>query len=346
DEMKLNALMDTIAPKPIENIIFNENGQNFTAQAEANSFIGVKNAAGEFVGYGYVDSTGNVSGYLNQVYLKGEELTFIVIDKAGNQSIEFKQNALTDDIAPNPIENIIFDINGQNFTAQAEADSRIEVKNAVGEVVGSGSTDNMGNVSGYFYQVYLHGEELTFVVVDRAGNRSTEVKQNALIDDISPNPIENIVLDSNGQNFTAQAEVNTRIEVKNATGEVVGYGYVDSTGNVSGYFNQVYLHGEELTFVVIDQASNRSIEVKHNALIDDVAPSAASNITLTSDGLLFGEAEPNATIEIIDQYGAVIATTYVWYDGTFNQWINLSQYQTQNLSIVVKDIAGNRSEVA
>ncbi|EXB54838.1 Ig-like domain-containing protein, partial [Acinetobacter sp. 1475718] len=174
-------------------------------------------------------------------YLKGEELTFIVIDKAGNQSIEFKQNALTDDIAPNPIENIIFDINGQNFTAQAEADSRIEVKNAVGEVVGSGSTDNMGNVSGYFYQVYLHGEELTFVVVDRAGNRSTEVKQNALIDDISPNPIENIVLDSNGQNFTAQAEVNTRIEVKNATGEVVGYGYVDSTGNVSGYFNQVYL---------------------------------------------------------------------------------------------------------
>ncbi|WP_271651749.1 hypothetical protein, partial [Acinetobacter baumannii] len=64
--------------------------------------------------------------------------------------------------------------------------------------IGSGSTDSMGNVSGYFYQVYLHGEELTFVVVDRAGNRSTEVKQNALIDDIAPNPIENILLDANG----------------------------------------------------------------------------------------------------------------------------------------------------
>ena len=345
-EFKQNALMDTIGPNPIENITFNENGQSFTAQAEANSFISVKNAAGGFVGYGYVDSTGNVSGYFNQVYLKGEELTFIVIDRAGNQSIEFKQNALTDDIAPNPIENIVLDINGQNFTAQAEADSRIEVKNAVGEVVGSGSTDSMGNVSGYLYQVYLHGEELTFVVVDRAGNRSTELKQNALIDDIAPNPIENIVLDSNGQNFTAQAEVNTRIEVKNAAGEVVGFGYVDGAGNVSGYFNQVYLHGEELTFIVVDIAGNRSIEVKQNALIDDVAPPAASNITLTSDGLLLGEAEPNATIEIIDQYGAVITTTYVWYDGTFNQWINLSQYQTQNLSIVVKDIAGNRSEVA
>ncbi|MCG9480575.1 biofilm-associated Ig-like repeat protein Blp1 [Acinetobacter pittii] len=345
DEVKLNALMDTIAPNPIENIIFNENGQNFTAQAEANSFISVKNAAGEFVGYGYVDSTGNVTGYFNQVYLKGEELTFIIIDRAGNPSVEFKQNALTDDIAPNPIENIVLNENGQNFTAQAEADSRIEVKNTAGEVVGSGSTDSMGNVSGYLYQVYLHGEELTFVVIDRAGNRSTEIKQNALIDDIAPNPIENIVLDSNGQNFTAQAEANTRIEVKNAASEVVGFGYVDCAGNVSGYFNQVYLHGEELTFIVVDIASNRSVEVKQNALIDDVAPPAASNITLTSDGLLFGEAEPNATIEIIDQYGAVITTTYVWYDGTFNQWINLSQYQTQNLSIVVKDQAGNRSEV-
>ncbi|QSB53148.1 Ig-like domain repeat protein [Acinetobacter calcoaceticus] len=345
-ELKLNALVDTITPDPIENIIFDENGQNFTAQAEANSFIGVKNAAGEFVGYGYVDSAGNVTGYFNQVYLKGEELTFIVIDKAGNQSVEFKQNALIDDIAPNPIENIVLNENGQNFTAQAEADSRIEVKNTVGEVIGSSYVDSTGNVSSSFNQVYLHGEELTFVVVDRAGNRSIEVKQNALIDDVAPNPIENIVLDSNGQNFTAQAEANTRIEVKNAAGEVVGYGYVDGAGNVSGYFNQVYLHGEELTFIVVDIAGNRSIEVKQNALIDDVAPPAAANITLASDGLLFGEAEPNTTVEIIDQYGALITTTYVGYDGRFYQLINLSQYQTQNLSIVVKDIAGNQSEVA
>ncbi|PWG99298.1 type I secretion protein [Acinetobacter baumannii] len=345
DEMKLNALMDTIAPKPIENIIFNENGQNFTAQAEANSFISVKNAAGEFVGYGYVDSTGNVSGHFNQVYLKGEELTFIVIDKAGNQSIEYKQNALTDDIAPNPIENIVLNKNGQNFTAQAEADSQIEVKNTAGEVVGSGYVDSIGNVSGSFNQVYLHGEELTFVVVDRAGNRSTEVKQNALIDDIAPNQIENIVFDVNGQYFTGHAEADTRIEVLDQFGNRAGWGYVDSQGNVIGYFNQVYLHGEELTFIVVDIAGNRSVEVKQNALIDNVAPPAAANITLTSNGLLFGEAEPNSTVEIIDQYGAVITTTYVWYDSTFNQWINLSQYQTQNLSIVVKDQAGNRSEV-
>ncbi|MFX9524050.1 Ig-like domain-containing protein [Acinetobacter baumannii] len=344
-EFKQNALIDTIAPNPIENIIFNENGQSFTAQAEAGSSIDVLDQTGNKIGFGYTDSSGNVSGYFQQVYLHGEELTFVVIDRAGNCSVEVKQSALNDDVAPNPIENIVLDLNGQNFTAQAEANSQIEIKNNNGDVVGYGSADSAGNVSGYLYQVHLHGEELTFIVVDRAGNRSTEVKQNALIDDIAPNQIENIVFDVNGQYFTGHAEADTRIEVLDQFGNRAGWGYVDSQGNVIGYFNQVYLHGEELTFIVVDIAGNRSVEVKQNALIDNVAPAAATNITLSSDGLLFGEAEPNATIEIIDQYGAVITTTDVGYGGVFNQWINLSQYQTQNLGIFVKDKAGNRSEV-
>ena len=343
-EVKQTALIDDISPNAIKNISFDSNGQNFLAQAEAYSRIEVKNTNGDIIGYGSADSTGNVSGYLYQVYLHGEELTFVVVDPAGNRSEEVQQNALNDDITPNAIENIILNENGQNFTAQAEADTRIGIKNAAGEVVGFGYVDNTGNVTGNFNQVYLHGEELTFVVVDRAGNRSEEVKQNALNDGIAPNAIENIVLNENGQNFIAQAEANTRIEVKNAAGEMIGYGSADSTGNVSGYFYQIYLNGEELTFVVIDRASNQSIGVKKNALIDDVAPSAAVNVTLTSDGFFSGQAEPNATVEIIDQYGAVITTTYVGIDGTFNLQIGLSQYQTQNLSIVVKDIAGNRSE--
>lgn len=69
-------------------------------------------------------------------------------------------------------------------------------------------------MTGYFYQVYLHGEELTFVVIDRVGNRSDEMKLNALMDTIAPKPIENIIFNENGQNFTAQAEANSFISVK------------------------------------------------------------------------------------------------------------------------------------
>ncbi|EXB56972.1 Ig-like domain-containing protein, partial [Acinetobacter sp. 1475718] len=200
---------------------------------------------------------------------------------------------------------------------------------------------------GYLYQVYLHGEELTFVVVDRAGNCSTEVKQNALIDEIAPNPIENIVFDSNGQNFTAQAEANTQIEVKNAAGEFVGYGYVDSTGNVSGYLNQVYLKGEELTFVVIDQAGNRSVEVKQTAFLDNTAPENATNLVFSEDGsYLTGMAEPNSTIQIFDQNGQLLNlwNNNVNWDGTFNLYLNSNYMHGEVFKVVVVDQAGNLSD--
>ncbi|WP_171251344.1 Ig-like domain-containing protein, partial [Acinetobacter pittii] len=323
-EVKQSALTDDIAPNPIENIALDINGQSFTAQAEANSQIEIKNTNGDIIGYGSADSTGNVSGYLYQVYLHGEELTFVVVDRAGNCSTEVKQNALIDEIAPNPIENIVFDSNGQNFTAQAEANTQIEVKNAAGEVIGSGYVDGAGNVSGYLYQVYLHGEELTFVVVDRAGNRSAEIKQNALTDDIAPNSIENIVLDANGQNFTAQAEANTQIEVKNAAGEVIGSGSTDSMGNVSGYLYQVYLHGEELTFVVVDRAGNRSAEIKQNALTDDIAPNSIENIVLDANGQNFtAQAEANTQIEVKNAAGEVIGS------GSTDSMGNVSGYLYQ-----------------
>ncbi|MFU0399305.1 Ig-like domain-containing protein, partial [Acinetobacter baumannii] len=86
-----------------------------------------------------------------------------------------------------------------SFTAQAEANSQIEIFDSFGSQIGWGSTDSTGNVTGYFYQVYLHGEELTFVVIDRVGNRSDEMKLNALMDTIAPKPIENIIFNENGQ---------------------------------------------------------------------------------------------------------------------------------------------------
>ena len=97
---------------------------------------------------------------------------------------------------------------------QAEANSQIEIFDSFGSQIGWGSTDSTGSVTGYFYQVYLHGEELTFVVIDRVGNRSDEMKLNALMDTIAPKPIENIIFNENGQNFTAQAEANSFISVK------------------------------------------------------------------------------------------------------------------------------------
>jgi len=343
-DVKQTALNDDVAPNTIANIIFNENGQSFTGLAEAESRIEVFDATGAQVGWGSTNSLGNVSGYLNQTYLKGQQLTFVVIDRAGNRSVDVKQTALSDDIAPSSIKQIVLNEDGQRFTAQAEADSQIEVLDQLGSRVGWGYVDGVGNVSGYFNQIYLHGEELRFIAIDRAGNRSTEVKQIALIDNIAPNPIENIIFNENGQNYTAKTEANATIEVKDKDGNLVGRSYSDNNGHVNGYLMQVFLKGETLTFIVIDSANNQSIPVTTHAFIDSTAPLAAQNVSIGPDGWISGYAEAYSIVEIMDQYGAVIATTQVDYAQKFNLLINLSQYQTQDLTLIIKDIAGNSSE--
>ena len=343
-DVKQTALSDDIAPSPIKQIVLNEDGQRFTAQAEADSQIEVLDQLGSRVGWGYVDGVGNVSGYLNQIYLHGEQLTFVVVDRAGNRSTEVKQIALIDNIAPNAIQNIILNENGSNFTAQTEVGSSIEVLDQSGNRVGWGFVDSLGNVLGSFNQVYLHGEELRFIAIDRAGNRSSEVRKIAFTDNIAPNPIENIIFNENGQNYTAKTEANATIEVKDKDGNLVGRSYSDNNGHVNGYLMQVFLKGETLTFIVIDSANNQSIPVTTRAFIDSTAPLAAQNVSIGPDGWISGYAEAYSIVEIMDQYGAVIATTQVDYAQKFNLLINLSQYQTQDLTLIIKDIAGNSSE--
>nr|WP_051070515.1 Ig-like domain-containing protein [Acinetobacter modestus] len=343
-DVKQTALSDDIAPSPIKQIVLNEDGQRFTAQAEADSQIEVLDQLGSRVGWGYVDGVGNVSGYFNQIYLHGEQLKFVVVDRAGNRSIEVKQIALIDNIAPNAIQNIVLNENGSNFTAQTEVGSSIEVLDQSGNRVGWGFVDSLGNVSGSFNQVYLHGEELRFIAIDRAGNRSSEVRKIAFTDNIAPNPIENIIFNENGQNYTAKTEANATIEVKDKDGNLVGRSYSDNNGHVNGYLMQVFLKGETLTFIVIDSANNQSIPVTTHAFIDNTAPLAAQNVSIGPDGWISGYAEAYSIVEIMDQYGAVIATTQVDYAQKFNLLINLSQYQTQDLTLIIKDIAGNSSE--
>ncbi|TPT70616.1 Ig-like domain-containing protein, partial [Acinetobacter baumannii] len=149
-------------------------GSSLSGVAEPNTFIQIFDQNGQQVNTWNqsVNADGTFTISFGTYNLHGEEFTVTVKDRAGNVSEAVSVKAPLDDIAPNPIKNIVFDANGQSFTAQAEANSQIEIFDSFGSQIGWGSTDSTGNVTGYFYQVYLHGEELTFVVIDRVGNRS------------------------------------------------------------------------------------------------------------------------------------------------------------------------------
>lgn len=97
---------------------------------------------------------------------------------------------------------------------------------------------------------------------------------------------------------------------------------------------------------MIDQAGNRSIEVKQTAFLDNTAPENATNLVFSEDGsYLSGMAEPNATIQIFDQYGQLLNqwNNNVNWDGTFNIYLNSNYMHGEVFKVVVVDQAGNLS---
>ncbi|MFC2994743.1 Ig-like domain-containing protein [Acinetobacter sichuanensis] len=356
----IKAPLDDVAPEALKDIVLNENGLNFTATAEANATIKVYDKDGIEIGQGSADEAGQVTGSFGQVYLDGEELHFVVLDRAENPSAETVINALLDNIAPLAATdlNLTEGYYGSILTGKAEPNATIKVYDQEGNELsvhwGTSSTINADGVFNLeFYNYLLKAQELSIVVVDAAGNISPEAKIIAPLDDIAPEALKDIVLNEDGRNFTATAEANTTIKVYDENGIEIGLGSTNETGQATGYFYNVYLNEEKLHFVVLDRAENSSAETVINALLDNIAPSAATDLNLTEGyygSILTGKAEPNTTIKVYDQEGNELSVRWGSYnvnaDGTFNLEFYDYLLKAQELSIVVVDAAGNTSPEA
>ncbi|MGQ8097223.1 Ig-like domain-containing protein, partial [Acinetobacter baumannii] len=281
-EVKQTAFLDNTAPENATNLVFSEDGSYLSGMAEPNATIQIFDQYGQLLNQwnNNVNWDGTFNIYLNSNYMHGEVFKVVVVDQAGNLSGEVTVKAPLDDIAPVAASDLVFNEDGSSLSGVAEPNTFIQIFDQNGQQMNtwSQSVNADGTFTIFFGTYNLHGEEFTVIVKDLAGNVSEAVSVKAPLDDIAPNPIKNIVFDANGQSFTAQAEANSQIEIFDSFGSQIGWGSTDSTGNVTGYFYQVYLHGEELTFVVIDRVGNRSDEMKLNALMDTIAPKPIENI--------------------------------------------------------------------
>ncbi|MDQ9023268.1 Ig-like domain-containing protein, partial [Acinetobacter sichuanensis] len=354
-EVIAHAHNDVIAPEPILDIVLDENGLNFTAKAEANSLVKVLDTNKQVIGSGEADKNGEVIGSFSNYYLNGQSLTFIVVDRAGNESVATHKSALIDAVAPEVATHLEFVEEGSVLKGIAEPNAMIKVLDSSGQLVDIWS-NVVGADGGFIVSLgkhYLHNEEFKVVVVDYAGNESNPVTIKAPLDDVAPEALKDIVLNEDGRNFTATAEANATIKVYDENGIEIGEGSADEAGQVTGSFGQVYLDGEELHFVVLDRAENPSAETVINALLDNIAPLAATDLNLTegySGSILTGKAEPNTTIKVYDQEGNELSVRWGSYnvnaDGVFNLEFYNYLLKAQELSIVVVDAAGNISPEA
>ena len=275
---------------------------------------------------------------------QGETGTIEAIDPSGNGSGEQPIKG-GDQVAPNAPDAVI-NTDGTVVSGKAEPNSSIEVKDAAGKVIGTGTTDASGNFSVNVSPAVTDGQTATVTATDAAKNTSATDTVIGGKDTIAPNAPD-AVINTDGTVVSGKAEPNSSIEVKDAAGKVIGTGTTDASGNFSVNVSPAVTDGQTATVTATDAAKNTSATDTVIGGKDTIAPNAPQLMLdedtgiggdgITSNGIInVSNLEENA----IWQYSIDGGNT--WKFGTGNSFMLAEGIYLQDLVQVKQtDLAGN-----
>ncbi|HAP3294950.1 TPA: cell surface protein [Enterococcus faecalis] len=332
-------------------------GYEVKGTADANATVEILNAGGAVIGTGTADGTGAFTATIPAGEAGANEtLTAVAKNASGTESTPttFQTPADEATVTAPTITGVTGNSTaGYEVKGTADANATVEILNAGGTVIGTGTADG----TGAFTVTIPAGEAganetLTAVAKNASGTESTPTTFQTPADPNTPvaTPIVETVTGSTTKGYEVKgtAEVGTTIEVRDAAGTVLGTGTSDANGDFTvtlptGTTNP----GDTLTVIGKDNAGNESQPTE--VLVPADATVTAPTVTgVTGNSVagyqVTGTADPNATIEIRDADGNVIATGTA--DGTGSFAVNLpagTANANETLTALAKDPAGNTS---
>ncbi|MFL7889265.1 BapA/Bap/LapF family large adhesin [Enterobacter pseudoroggenkampii] len=283
-----------------------------------------------------------------------------------------------DTTPPNAPSGIKFSSDGKTVTGTAEPGSTITLKDANGNVVGTGKTGSDGNFTVSLGTPLTNGEQVTATATDNAGNTSPGTTLNApditapdaptigsVIDDIAPQT--GTVTNGGSTNdqrpqLTGTGEAGSTVTIYDG-GVAIGTAIVASNGTWT-FTPSVDLSESthQITVKATDAAGNTGpASPVFTLTVDLTPPDAPTAIVLTDDTglirgtitsgaptdaslpLLAGTGEPGGTITIYDN-GVAIGTTTVQPNGTWSVTPNAPLPDgTHSITVTETDAAGNQS---
>ncbi|ANI01804.1 adhesin [Pseudomonas putida SJTE-1] len=341
------AAPDITAPVAPSDLAISGDGTVVSGRAEAGSTVRVLAADGITVlGSVVVGASGAFSMGLTPPQVAGEQLQVTATDVAGNASTAGSVTAPIvdnggDTTPPEPATELAISNDGRTVSGRGEAGATVEVRNDQGQVLVSGTVQPDGTFNVQLPTPVVDGSSLQVTLTDAAGNVSTPSPLTAP-DQVAPLQPTDLVL-SNGDSLVGTAEGGARIEVKDASGNLIGSAIAEPDGSFSLTLDPPQANGETLSITVTDAAGNTSVPLSYVAP-DITAPAIVTDV-LAGDGSLAvsGRGEPGATVEVRDAQGAVIGTGTVAPNGTFVIDLEAPLAAGENLVLVQTDAAGNTS---
>ncbi|MCA6724892.1 Ig-like domain-containing protein [Enterococcus faecalis] len=328
-------------------------GYEVKGTADANATVEIRNAGGTVIGTGTADGTGAFTVTIPAGEAGANEtLTAVAKNASGTESTPttFQTPADEATVTAPTITGVTGNSTaGYEIKGTADANATVEIRNAGGAVIGTGTADG----TGAFTVTIPAGEAganetLTAVAKNASGTESQPATATTPADVTAPT-VDNITGNSgSGYEITGTADPNTTIEVRDPSGAVIGTGTSDANGDFTvtlptGTTNP----GDTLTVIGKDNAGNESQPTE--VLVPADATVTAPTVTgVTGNSVagyqVTGTADPNATIEIRDADGNVIATGTA--DGTGSFAVNLpagTANANETLTALAKDPDGNTS---
>lgn len=283
-----------------------------------------------------------------------------------------------DTTPPNAPSSLTFSSDGKTVTGTAEPGSTITLKDANGNVIGTGKTGSDGNFTVSLGTPLINGEHVTATATDAAGNTSQSATVTApdltapdaptigsVTDDVGPQTgalTNGSSTNDQRPQLSGTAEAGSTVTIYDG-GIAIGTAVVSSNGTWT-FTPSVYLSESthQITVRATDAAGNTGPASPVFTLTVDLTPPATPTaIVLTDDTgtirgtitsgtatdaskpILAGTGEPGGTITIYDN-GVVVGTTTVLPNGTWSiRPDGPLPDGAHSITVVETDAAGNQS---
>ena len=347
---------DMTAPQAPGELAINGQGTTLSGRTEPGATVQVRGADGTLLGTAVAGADGAFSVTLQPPQTDGQALQVTAQDAAGNTSAAGTISAPDDGLGnppdstpPDAPSGLLIDPTGRQLSGRGEAGSTVQVRDAQGNLIGSGLVGADGNFSITLTPPQVDGEQLQVTATDAAGNTSTAAVVTAPdidpggADTTPPAPASGLQISADGRTVSGHGEVGATVKVLNDQGQVVGSAIVQADGSFSVTLDPVQANGEQLTITLIDAAGNSSLPTPITAP-DITPPNQASDLQLSADGItLTGRGEPGASVQVSDAQGTVLGTAVVDANGQFTLTLAPAQTDGQVLDVVLRDATGNSS---
>ena len=352
---------DTIPPDTPQAQL-SDDGSLLTGKAEANAKITVYDVTGKVLGSVFANKDGIYSLKLTPPLTGEAGGKVIAEDAAGNKSEEVKIIAGKDTVPPaSPFVEV--NKEGSVIHGKTEANAKVQIKDADGNVIGSGMADVQGDFQITLSPALKESQKGTVVVEDAAGNTSKPVEIKPGFDSIAPDK-PTAQINADGTSVTGTAEANAKIEIKDATGKVIGTGTADANGKFTITISPALTDNNHGAVSAIDSAGNRSESLDIVGTKDTIPPTkpilnsveddvgdikgaiAAGSETDDARPKLTGSGEANATLTIYDNgvaIGVVTVTAGRSWSFTFDKDLTLGKH---SITLTQTDAAGLTSEAS